>query len=51
MTILETDRLILRRLETGDLDALFALYGDPEVRQYFPDGVRTYEETKEELEW
>lgn len=34
-----------------DLDPLFALYGDPEVRRYFPEGTLSYEETKEELEW
>ena len=49
--ILETERLILRRLTLDDLDALFALYRDPEVRRYFPEGTLTYEETKEELEW
>jgi ribosomal-protein-alanine N-acetyltransferase len=49
--ILETDRLILRRLIPEDLDALYALYSDPDVRRYFPEGVLTYEETKEELEW
>ncbi|MBI1880566.1 MAG: GNAT family N-acetyltransferase [Chloroflexi bacterium] len=49
--ILETKRLILRRLTMDDLDALFALYRDPEVRKYFPEGTLTYEETKEELEW
>ena len=49
--ILETKRLILRRLVMEDLDALFALYSDPEVRKYFPEGMLTYEETKEELEW
>ena len=35
----------------ADLDALHALYRDPEIRRYFPDGTRTREETKEELEW
>jgi ribosomal-protein-alanine N-acetyltransferase len=49
--VLETDRLVLRRLTMADLDALAALYRDPEVRRYFPDGVRTYEQTREELEW
>ena len=34
-----------------DLDELFALYSDPEIRTYFPEGVLTLEETKEELEW
>jgi ribosomal-protein-alanine N-acetyltransferase len=51
MIILETQRLILRRLEPGDLDSLYALYRDPEVRRYFPEGILTFEETKEELEW
>ncbi len=51
MKILETKRLLLRHMEMGDLDALFLLYSDPEMRQYFPDGTLTYDETKEELEW
>jgi len=50
-TILETQRLLLRRLTISDLDDLFALYRDPEVRAYFPEGTLTYEETKKELEW
>lgn len=53
-TILETPRLVLRRLNMGDLDALAALYADKEVRRYFPDGsdgTLTHAETKEELEW
>ena len=55
--ILETPRLLLRRLVPDDLDALYALYRDPEMRRYFPpegvspDKTLTYEETKEELEW
>ena len=49
--ILETNRLILRRLIMDDMDDLFALYSDPQVRKYFPEGTLTYEETKEELEW
>jgi ribosomal-protein-alanine N-acetyltransferase len=49
--ILETPRLAFRRLVPADLDDLAAIYGDPEVRKYFPDGVLTPEETLEELEW
>jgi ribosomal-protein-alanine N-acetyltransferase len=49
--ILETERLILRRLTMNDLDALAVIYGDPEVRRYFPEGTLDYEETREELEW
>jgi ribosomal-protein-alanine N-acetyltransferase len=51
MKILETERLILRHLEPNDLDSLYMLYSDPEIRRYFPDGTLSYEETKEELEW
>lgn len=49
--ILETQRLLLRHLVMDDLDGLFALYRDPEIRNYFPEGVLTREETREELEW
>jgi RimJ/RimL family protein N-acetyltransferase len=51
MNILETQRLTLRHLLPSDLDSLFALYSDPEIRRYFPEGTLSYEETKEELEW
>lgn len=51
MLILETPRLVLRHLERMDLPALFALYSDPEVRQFFPDGTRTLQETSDELDW
>jgi len=51
MVVLQTRRLTLRHLVPGDLGALHALYRDPETRQYLPDGTRTLEETREELEW
>jgi RimJ/RimL family protein N-acetyltransferase len=51
MNILETDRLILRHFLPDDLESLFALYSDPDVRRYFPEGTLTYDETKEELDW
>ena len=51
MKILETNRLILRRLVLNDLDSLFALYCDPDVRKYIPDAPRNYEETRRELLW
>ena len=51
MKILETDRLVLRRLMPTDLDSLYALYRDPEIRQYYPEGVLSYAQTQEELEW
>jgi ribosomal-protein-alanine N-acetyltransferase len=49
--ILETPRLILRRLTLDDLDALAALYSDPVVRKYYPEGTLTRAETLEELQW
>lgn len=49
--ILETERLLLRHFILDDLEELFALYSDPEIRKYFPEGVLTHDETKEELEW
>ena len=49
--VLETERLVLRHLTADDLDDLAALYRDPEVRRYFPDGTQTREETRAELNW
>jgi ribosomal-protein-alanine N-acetyltransferase len=50
MVVVETPRLVLRRFEPHDLlDALYALYSDPETRRYFPDGTLTLEQTREEL--
>ncbi len=51
MVVLETPRLILRHFMAHDLEPLFSLYSDPEIRQYFPDGTRTRDQTKEELDW
>ena len=51
MLILETRRLLLRHFQMDDLDCLFNLYRDPEIRRYFPEGTLNYQETREELEW
>jgi ribosomal-protein-alanine N-acetyltransferase len=51
MSILQSPRLIFRHLRPEDLDNLFALYRDPDVKKYIPDAPRTYQEAKEELEW
>ena len=51
MFLLNTERLLLRHLEPGDLELLYALYRDPDIRTYYPDGTRTLRETKEELDW
>ena len=49
--ILETKRLLLRRQAPEDLEALWALYQNPEITKYIPDAPKTYEEAKAELEW
>ena len=51
MIILETKRLLLRHQILDDLDALWALYCDPEIIKYIPDAPRSRDETREELEW
>jgi [ribosomal protein S5]-alanine N-acetyltransferase len=49
--VLVTERLILRPLRVDDLDDLASIYADPEVRRFFPDGTRSRDETREELDW
>src|SRR5205823_3001806 len=49
--VLETERLILRRLTMDDVDALAEIYRDPEVRRYFPEGTLTEQETRDEVAW
>lgn len=34
-----------------DLDDLFTLYQSPEVRKYYSEGIPSYAETQQELEW
>lgn len=51
MLILQTPRLLLRRFEPADLEPLYALYRDPEMRRYYPDCTRTLAQTRDELEW
>jgi ribosomal-protein-alanine N-acetyltransferase len=51
LIVIETPRLILRKLRDNDLDDLSLLYADNDIRQYFPDGVLSRAQTKEELDW
>jgi len=51
MIVLQTPRLLLRHFQPEDLEPLYRLYRDPEMRRYYPDGTRTREQTKEELDW
>ncbi len=36
MKVLETHRMILRQLETSDVDALMGIFSDPEAMRYYP---------------
>lgn len=49
--VLETERMVLRRPVPGDLNDYYAFYQDPEVRRFIPDYPRTYEDTRQEVEW
>ena len=51
MVVLNTERMLLRRLEPADVGPLHALYSDPEIRRFYPDGTRTLQQTKEEIAW
>lgn len=49
--ILETERLLFRRMVIDDLDDLWALYCNPNITRYIPDAPRSREEAREELVW
>ena len=51
MTVIETPRLILRKFREDDLDELCLLYANSDIRRYFPEGVLSRAQTKEELDW
>ena len=47
---LRTERLVLRPLRESDLDALAAIYADPQTMRYL-GGPRTRDHTSTGLEW
>ncbi|HEU4323757.1 MAG TPA: GNAT family N-acetyltransferase [Roseiflexaceae bacterium] len=51
ITTLESKRLLLRRFVDEDLNDLFTLYRDPDMRRFYPEGTLSLDETREELEW
>jgi len=51
MLVIQTPRLLLRHFEPEDLGPLYELYRDPVMRRHYPDGTRTLEQTRDELEW
>jgi RimJ/RimL family protein N-acetyltransferase len=46
MKVLETERMILRRLEMSDVDALLGIFSDPEAMRYYP-GTKSRREAEE----
>lgn len=46
---IETERLLLRSFEPGDLDALAAMHGDPELVRWIPWGPRSRDEAAQVL--
>jgi [ribosomal protein S5]-alanine N-acetyltransferase len=47
--ILETERLILRKLEDSDFERMFMMDSDPEVMKYLGKPVTSVEESKEAI--
>ena len=50
MTVLTTDRLVLREMTAADLDHIAALFGDEEVMRYYPKPM-TRDEAQAWVEW
>lgn len=50
MIVFETDRLVLRHMVPGDLDALFAVLGDPVTMKYYPSAFHRDDVTRW-IEW
>ena len=46
MKVLETDRMILRRLKIADVDALMGIFSDPEAMRYY-SGTKSRAEAEE----
>src|SRR5690348_9989997 len=47
--VLLTERLVLRGFALDDLDALAAIYADPEIMRYIKGGVRSYAQASASL--
>lgn len=46
---IKTARTVLRLINESDLESVAALNLDPDVRQFFPDGIQTKEQTRQRL--
>ena len=51
LSILETDRLILRVFDNSDLDAFADIEADPDVMRYYASGPRSREQAVRALAW
>lgn len=47
---IETPRLIIKSPDWSDFEAYYGLLSDPEVMRYIGKGIRTQEETRENLQ-
>lgn len=50
MTILSTERLVIRCLQGSDLGELSAIQAESEVMSFFPNGIRSTEQTALDIE-
>lgn len=48
--VLETERMMLRRMEMADLDDLMGIFSDPEAMRYYP-ATKSREEAEEWVRW
>lgn len=44
--VLETERMVLRRMETADVDDLMGIFSDPVAMRYYP-GTKSHQEAEE----
>lgn len=50
MTVIETDRLLIRQIEQNDLEDLYAICGNEELMQFTGDGILSKELTQKWIE-
>ena len=49
-TVLETDRMFLRRMKMSDVDSLMGIFSDPVAMRYYP-GTKSRQETEDWVRW
>ena len=48
--VLETERMVLRKMEMADVDDLMGIFSDPEAMRYYP-GTKSRREAEEWVRW